>query len=156
MMLNLVDNHDTHRFYSLANKDADKLICALALIFMHTGAPCVYYGTEVPMEGGYDPDCRRTMDWSVEQTPTYLSSVIRRLARIREQSPEIREGSIAFSSSDGMLVVERRGKNTLRLTINNSKEGKTPVRFGKEVLSHNFAGGKFDGMGFLIEIKEEN
>lgn len=156
MMLNLVDNHDTHRFYSLANKDADKLICALALIFMHTGAPCVYYGTEVPMEGGYDPDCRRTMDWSVEQTPTYLSSVIRRLARIREQSPEIREGSIAFSSSDGMLVVERRGKNTLRLTINNSKEGKTPVRFGKEVLSHNFAGGKFDEMGFLIEIKEEN
>ena len=64
--------------------------------------------------------------------------------------------SLQGEFKDRLHMVERRGKNTLRLTINNSKEGKTPVRFGKEVLSHNFAGGKFDGMGFLIEIKEEN
>lgn len=27
------------------------------------GTPCIYYGTELAMEGSYDPDCRRCFDW---------------------------------------------------------------------------------------------
>ena len=27
------------------------------------GAPCIYYGDEVGMEGGHDPDCRRAFPW---------------------------------------------------------------------------------------------
>lgn len=155
MMLNLLDSHDTHRFYTLAKKDKDTLICALALIYMHTGAPCVYYGTEVPLEGGYDPDCRRCMDWSVEQTPTELSRILRELARLRARA-EIESGSIAFSAERGLFVLERRAKNRLRLTVKNGSGQKTFVPAGTVLLSHNFQAGSFCGTGFVIEEIEED
>lgn len=27
------------------------------------GSPCIYYGTEIALEGAHDPDCRRCMPW---------------------------------------------------------------------------------------------
>src|SRR5699024_8199459 len=58
MMLNLLDSHDTHRFLTQVGGDIQKLGCALAVLCLFVGAPCIYYGTEIGMEGGYDPDCR--------------------------------------------------------------------------------------------------
>lgn len=155
MMLNLLDSHDTHRFYTLAKKDKDKLICALALIYMHTGAPCVYYGTEVPLEGGYDPDCRRCMDWSVEQTPAYMAYILRELGRLRTRE-EIRDGAITFGSQNGLFVLGRGTGNCLRLTVHNDKGKKSYSPRGNVLLSHNYKEGSFCGRGFVIEeIKED-
>ena len=154
MMLNLLDSHDTHRFYTLAKKDKDKLICALALIYMHTGAPCIYYGTELPLEGGYDPDCRRCMDWSVEQTPTYISYILRELARLRTRQ-EINAGAVSFNCECGLFVLERKAEYRLRLIIHKEKGKKVFVPTGRQLLSHNYKDGSFCGTGFLIEeIKE--
>ena len=156
MMLNLLDSHDTHRFYTLAKKDKDKLICALALIYMHTGAPCVYYGTELPLEGGYDPDCRRCMDWGVEQTPTYISYILRELARLRTRE-ELNGGAISYHSESGLFVLERTAKSRLRLIVHKGKGKKAFAPTGTVLLSHNFKEGSFSGTGFVIEeIKEES
>ena len=38
----------------------------LVFMFLQSGSPCIYYGTEIAMEGGPDPDCRRCMDWEVD------------------------------------------------------------------------------------------
>ncbi len=150
MMLNLLDSHDTHRFYTLAGKDEDKLISALAVIFLHTGAPCVYYGTEVPLEGGYDPDCRRCMDWRTEESPTEIGKAIRALSRLRARE-EVAEGDIRFGAEGELFVLERRSKARLRLTVR-SAEGRTPyVPQGEVLLSHNFEGGSLSGTGFVIE-----
>lgn len=156
MMLNLLDSHDTHRFYTLAKKDKDKLICALALIYMHTGAPCVYYGTELPLEGGYDPDCRRCMDWGVEQTPTYISYILRELARLRTRE-ELNGGAISYHSESGLFVLERTAKSRLRLIVHKGKGKKAFAPTETVLLSHNFKEGSFSGTGFVIEeIKEES
>lgn len=146
MMLNLLDNHDTHRFYTLANKDINKLICALAVIYLHTGAPCVYYGTEIPLEGGYDPDCRRTMEWGGGNA--LLKGIITRLGALRKRK-EIIDGGISFGEKDGMFVMERTLKNTVRLTINNGV-GKPFFAEGKVLLSYGYNGGVL-AEGFVIE-----
>ncbi|MDI5790906.1 hypothetical protein PO124_28285 [Bacillus licheniformis] len=35
-------------------------------MFAQTGSPCIYYGTEVGLDGGDDPLCRKCMVWEEE------------------------------------------------------------------------------------------
>ncbi len=157
MMLNLLDSHDTHRFYTLVNENKDKLACALAVIYMHTGSALIYYGTEVPLAGGYDPDCRRTMDWNIEKNHGVISELCKKLASVR-QDEIIAEGDISFCSHDGLFVLERRFNNDrLKLTVNDT--GK-PVKVnleGRDLASHNYCGGVLDKFAFVIEkIQKED
>ena len=63
MMMNLLDSHDTDRFLTLLRGDRQRLKLALCLLFFFPGMPCVYYGDEIGMTGGYDPDCRKGFIW---------------------------------------------------------------------------------------------
>ena len=46
------------------NRSRQKLTALFEMTYV--GAPHVYYGDEVAMEGGADPDCRRPFDWKWE------------------------------------------------------------------------------------------
>ncbi len=62
--LNLLDSHDTSRFLSIVGGDEAALRLALALQCTFPGAPCIYYGDEIGMEGGpSDALARRTFPW---------------------------------------------------------------------------------------------
>jgi glycosidase len=63
VLFNLLDSHDTNRLLDKAGGNIDIFYQQLAVLFTMPGSPCIYYGTEVAMEGGYDPDCRRCMPW---------------------------------------------------------------------------------------------
>lgn len=123
---------------------------------MHTGAPCVYYGTEVPLEGGYDPDCRRCMDWSAEEKPSEVYKILQRLAALRAKD-EIKDGNIKYFSRSDLFLLERTAKNRLRLVVSN---GKKPIEYqpeGDVLLSYNYSDYKLNGTGFVIEyVKEED
>ena len=115
---------------------------------MHTGAPCLYYGTENFTEGGYDPDCRRTMDW--DEGKQNIRSLLGVLSALR-QCPEIERGEIAFSSENGLFVLERKADGILRLTVNNTKKS-APVRVRGEIAaSHKFADNTLAAGGFVIQ-----
>ena len=62
VMFNLLDSHDTQRLMSRFD-DLDLFYQQLAVLFTMPGSACIYYGTEIAMEGGFDPDCRRCMPW---------------------------------------------------------------------------------------------
>ncbi len=47
MNLNLLDSHDTHRIFTQVGNSKDKVLAALALMFIFPGVPCIYYGTEI-------------------------------------------------------------------------------------------------------------
>ncbi len=146
-VLNLLDSHDTHRFYTLCGKNIDKLMCALSVVFLHTGAPCVYYGTEIPLEGGYDPDCRRTMDWSKKGR---LTDFIATLSSLRERE-EVQKGTVSFGNCGELFVLERKYAHTLRLSVNASD---SPVQFeprGKALVSHGLRDGRLT-TGFVVEV----
>ncbi len=114
MMLNLLDTHDTDRFLTRVKGDRGKLMSALALTYFFPGAPCIYYGTENAMEGGYDPDCRRTFDWSKEHEENEVKTLIKALTALK-YDPEFAASETEISAKDGILVV-KRGK--YRLSIN--------------------------------------
>ena len=149
MMMNLLDSHDTHRFFTLVDKNVDKLICALALLFVHPGSVCVYYGTEVPMEGGYDPDCRRPMDWSVENEPSAVGKLITALAKLKNHMV-IKHGDVDYRYNEKAFVIERTYEDTMiRFTM--IREGQHAIIPGKVLLSHNFSENTITGCGFIIE-----
>jgi glycosidase len=106
MMVNLLDSHDTHRFLTLAEGNTDTLLAALALMFMYTGVPQIYYGTEIFMEGGYDPDCRRTFDWS--KTPAEQIAALIAL----KKTAALQSNDLWMSAEDGVLVM-RKGETVL-------------------------------------------
>lgn len=62
VLFNLLDSHDTERLMNRL-KNLDVFYQQLAVLFTMPGSPCIYYGTEIAMEGGHDPDCRRCMPW---------------------------------------------------------------------------------------------
>ena len=63
VLFNLLDSHDTNRLMEKAGGNIDVFYQQLAVLFTMPGSPCIYYGTEVAMEGAHDPDCRRCMPW---------------------------------------------------------------------------------------------
>ena len=52
-------NHDNRRFMSEKGSNAAKLKAAFALLLTMRGIPQIYYGDEIAMPGGDDPDNRR-------------------------------------------------------------------------------------------------
>jgi neopullulanase len=58
VQLNLLGSHDTPRARTLCGGDLDALRLAVLLQMTLPGAPCIYYGDEIGMEGAMDPLCR--------------------------------------------------------------------------------------------------
>lgn len=108
MMFNLLDCHDTHRFYTLLNCNKDKLLCAIATMVFISGSYNLYYGTEVLTEGGYDPDSRRTFDWTRLEDPEICKYVhtVSYLLGLKRQ-PALKYGQIKAYAQNGRFVIER-------------------------------------------------
>ena len=110
MMFNLLDCHDTHRFYSLLNCNKDKLLCAIATMVFLQGSYNLYYGTEILTEGGYDPDSRRTFDWAKLDDPEirkYVGSVADLLAL--KAQPALKDGKIQVKHAEPEKSFHLRG-----------------------------------------------
>lgn len=117
MMLNLIDSHDTHRFYTQCGCNAGKLLNALAVELFMPGASMIYYGTEVLTEGGYDPDNRRCFDWSNDGA---FAQKVKQLVKYKKLRA-LAEGDVAFACRDGLFIVERRSTGQkVMLAVNNT------------------------------------
>lgn len=62
--LNLLDSHDMPRFLTCCNGNTSSLKLAWLFTCCLPGAPCVYYGDEVGLDGRHDPDCRKGFPWN--------------------------------------------------------------------------------------------
>jgi alpha-glucosidase len=67
----------------------------LATLFQMTfpGVPSVYYGDEIGMEGGPDPDCRRAFSWDERHWDMELHAAVRRFIALRRDSVALRRGA---------------------------------------------------------------
>jgi glycosidase len=91
--LNLLGSHDTPRLRMLAGEDLDAVVLAAVLLFTFPGAPCIYYGDEIGMSGGRDPDCRRAFPWDdPSQWDHRVLDTFRALGALRRSSSALRRG----------------------------------------------------------------
>lgn len=85
-----IDNHDVPRFLHDANgRQQDRLKAALGFIFAIRGMPMLYYGTEVALPGGPDPDNRRDMTFGSNPE---MTNYVKQLTHMRQQYPALRRG----------------------------------------------------------------
>ncbi|MCE0495184.1 maltodextrin glucosidase [Vibrio salinus] len=89
--LNQLDSHDTARFMERVKHNAGLFKLAAVLLFTSVGTPCLYYGTELGMSGGRDPDNRRCMPWDEVEQSEYIS-FFRQLIQLRTDNIALQKG----------------------------------------------------------------
>ena len=89
VMFNLLDSHDTERILATAKGDVQLVKSALACLFLQRGTPCFYYGTELELDGGPDPDCRRVMPWERVSDSIDMLDFMKKLIQIRKDASDI-------------------------------------------------------------------
>jgi cyclomaltodextrinase len=107
-MLNLLGSHDTRRVLTAMRGEVDRLLLAVALLMTVPGAPLIYYGDEIGLCGGMDPDCRRTMVWDEARWNRRISNAYRKLIRLRRTHPALQRGRFeALIGFDRVLAYRR-------------------------------------------------
>lgn len=121
--LNLLSSHDMPRFLTLVDQDKDVLRLATLFQMTFPGAPCVYYGDEVGMEGGPDPDCRRAFPWDKSCWDRNLLGFFRRAIDLRHKHPTLRRGQyirlLADDQHNVYAFARRDEQETLVVVLNN-------------------------------------
>lgn len=107
--MNLLDSHDTARFLSIARGDKTALKLAWLALFTYPGAPAIYYGDEIGMEGGMDPDCRRGMVWDRTKWDMDLFRTLQKYIALRKKYLALRRpGGYARLHAHGMVYAFAR------------------------------------------------
>ncbi len=131
-MMNLLSSHDTPRFLTLAHGDARLQQLAATVQFTWTGTPSIYYGEELGMEGGADPDNRRGMRWDKATPSNSMLSFYKRLIAIRNQNRALQSGipAILLANDRNKTLAYSRtlGNQTAIVALNRSEKAQI-VRF---------------------------
>lgn len=138
VMFNLLDSHDTPRILTICNGDKNIVKAALTFMFLQYGTPCIFYGTEIGLEGENDPDCRKCMVWDSTQQDLDMLSFTKQLIRLRKNYADIiskgqliwhdireTEKVIGFTKKSGdeeIICYFNKGNAKLHLSFNNKPE----------------------------------
>lgn len=121
--LNGINNHDTARLIDVAGGDYSSLYLATLLLLTFPGAPCIYYGDEVGLTGGYDPDCRRGFpapsEWDQELLEYHCQ-----LIKLRHNYAALRIGNYQTLFAQGQVYIFARflKEEVLVVAVNAGKE----------------------------------
>jgi len=119
-----LSSHDTERALTLLKGDLKKLELALLFQFAFPGAPAIYYGDEIGLEGGKDPDCRRTFLWEEHRWKTELRELVQKLIHLRKRYGCLRRGNFKKVYTDdakGCFAFSRAlGEERILVVMNGS------------------------------------
>jgi alpha-glucosidase len=125
-----LSSHDTPRIATVLDHDPRRLRLAIALLLLWPGVPCVYYGDEVGLAGGPDPDNRRGMPWDESSWDHELRDWYRELIARRRTDDVLAHGDVRVLQAAGdvfcfarvlgphlRLVALNRGLDARRVTL---------------------------------------
>lgn len=114
-----LDNHDTFRIATTV-PDAKARKLAQVLLFTLPGAVNLYYGSEVGMTGGDDPEMRGPMRWDRVEAGHPELAWTRQLIQLRKASRALRVGDFRTLEATGNVIAferhtDRSGESVLVL-----------------------------------------
>jgi len=119
-------SHDTERILTALGGDLEKLKLAYLFQFAYPGAPAIYYGDEVGLEGGRDPECRGAFPWDPAVWKGDLQLWVRELIAIRKSRASLRRGDfsrIVLKEDKGCFAFTRTlGEEKTLVVMNTSAE----------------------------------
>lgn len=122
-MSNALGSHDVTRFGTRAGGDIWKTYLALIFQMTYVGTPTIYYGDEYGMQGGADPDNRRTFDWAVGSSTNSAVALAHKLIAIRNAYPALRTGSFMTLLTNDASKLYAYGRfdaaNRIAVVLNN-------------------------------------
>jgi glycosidase len=132
-LVTVTDNHDLDRLPFGPGATDDGLLLAYTFLLTSRGIPQLYYGNEIGLQGGGDPDNRRDFPGGWREDPRDAFSATGRdarearifthvesLLRLRRERPELRETRTEHLLVEAQQFVYRRGGTVV--AINNSAE----------------------------------
>lgn len=151
MMLNLLDSHDTTRFYNYVNGDVDLYLCAFLTLIVYPGWPMVYYGDEIFMEGGADPDNRRGMIWNSPNFKSDIHLLFKDILKLRN-NVALKSGSSKIYAKKDLLYIERHSEHNHVIAIINHSRSKASIRIRKNhvVLFNGYSDSILRNNGFIV------
>ncbi len=157
VLFNLLDSHDTQRMFNRVGGNLDFFYQQLMLMFVMPGSPCIYYGTEIALEGEHDPDCRRCMPWDNIEAGYYDERIamVKKIIALRKEQPCLRSRNFHFEQNSinnrviELLKIADDGC-TIKIWINASLYDEEFI--GKDVLlSYKYENNILKPGGFLVD-----
>jgi cyclomaltodextrinase len=120
VQLNLLDSHDTTRFLTSVSGDQSALRLAILFLFTYPGAPCLYYGDEIGLDGKHDPGCRKAFPWDPAQWDHGLLDFVKKCIALRGAHPALRRGTYEqLYAQEGVYAFQRQlGDDVLVIALN--------------------------------------
>jgi cyclomaltodextrin glucanotransferase len=162
-LVTFLDNHDKPRFNGGNGEgtpaSAEQYYDALNFYFTARGIPCVYYGTEIRMPGGSDPDNRRMLGAEgikkAKADPVYAH--LRKLNAMRAAAAPLRKGrQTRLLAAEHQYAFRRDlGRETAAVFLN---KGGTAARLKAEGLPDGtyrelYSGGRLKVKGGVLEAE---
>ncbi|MGC9468206.1 MAG: glycoside hydrolase family 13 protein [Anaerolineae bacterium] len=144
---NLLSSHDEPRFLTMVRGDVRRLRLATLFQMTYVGVPSVYYGDEIGMMGGPDPDCRRAFPWDERHWDLSLRADFQRFIALRRAHPALRRGSFTPLHAEETLYAFARSyeQEVVIVVLNGGDAPKEVVLDLSEVL---------DRSGHGVELSE--
>ncbi|HKV62806.1 MAG TPA: alpha-amylase family glycosyl hydrolase [Candidatus Acidoferrum sp.] len=130
MLVPFFANHDVPRFAAAEGSSTGKLKLAFGLTLTLRGIPEIYYGDEIGMLGGGDPDNRRDFPggWIADSSDAFtrsgrtreqqeIFSYVQSLLRLRRENVALRTGKLWHLSSDESSYVFVRESEEERIVV---------------------------------------
>jgi glycosidase len=123
----LLENHDTPRLATVVPELRQRRLAQL-LQFTLPGSPALYYGSELGMTGGNDPEMRAPMRWDLVQADQPDLAWTRRLVALRRRHRALRIGDFRRIESANLIAFERytdRVQDTVIILMNPAERAVT-------------------------------
>ena len=118
----LIDNHDTPRLKTLY-PDIQQQRMLQILQMTLPGSPLLYYGVELGMEGGEDPENRAPMRWDLNTNNNPEMAWLKKLIKLREENRALKLGDflpLTTQSALAFMRVTDRIEDTIAVVVNSS------------------------------------
>ncbi|MBP1990479.1 alpha-glycosidase [Paenibacillus eucommiae] len=130
VIFNLLCSHDTPRVLTRVGEDRRKLKLCVVFLLTYLGTPCTFYGDEVGLSGGDDPDCRKCMEWDPKKQDRDLFDFYKMLIALRKNNQALRRGFFRFLKADphdSRVIYERIDQDTHFTIWMNNTDQKTKI-----------------------------